>query len=210
MFKTTVLPRFMVAVSLAAAAGAAGCSKEGKASESTTAERAEETSGAMTQTESLRATVQSIDEATRTVTMRDEEGRTFEVEAGPSVDLSQLHAMDSVLVVYQESVAFSLQDKSEGQGEAPMVEESSRRSIPDGVQFGRQIKTTVEIVSVAPDGAQATFRDAEGDVRTVQIADAGNQQKIANLKPGDSVDVTYTEKLAVAVDPAISKDIEVK
>lgn len=179
-------------------AGAA-CAKGEKGSE--TAKRAEEASGEMSQTESLRATVESVDEANRTVTLRDEQGRPFVVEAGSGVELSRLHRNDTVLVVYQESLAFELQDpKSEAAKEPATTEQSMRRRIPDGVQFGREIRTTVEIVSVAPDGTEATFRVPEGAVRTVQVADASNQQKVANLRPGDAVEVTYTEKLNVEVD----------
>jgi hypothetical protein len=180
-------------------AGAA-CSKGEKGAQA--AERAEATSGEMSQTESLRATVQAVDEANRTVTLRDERGRPFEVEAGPGVELSRLRANDTVLVVYQESLAFSLQDpdSASAEKEPATVEESTRRRIPDGVQFGRQIKTTVEIVSVASDGTEATIRVPEGAVRTVQVADASNQEKVAKMRPGDSVDVTYTERLNVEVD----------
>jgi hypothetical protein len=199
MFNTKIPTRSAVAL-LLVVAGSAGCSKDSK-NATAHAERADETSGQMTQTESLRATVQSINEESRTVTMRDEEGHTFEVEAGESVDLNRLHPNDSVLVVYQESVAFELQDPNEAPKE-PVVEENSRRSVPNGVQFGRKIETTVEIVSVAPDGAAATFRGPSGAVRTVQVADARNQQKVANLKPGDAVGVIYTERLAVDVDPS--------
>ena len=195
MHKTTAAARPLLIASLILAGAA--CSKGEKGTE--TAERAEETSGQISQTESLRATVQAVDQKNRTVTLRDEDGRPFEVEAGPGVELSRLTAGDTVLVVYQESIAFELQDPSEKPEEPTSVEESRRR-IPDGVQFGRQIKTTVEIVSVAPNGTEATFRGPEGAVRTVQVADARNQEKIANLRPGDSVEVTYTEKLNVEVD----------
>lgn len=195
MHKRTAAARPLLIASLMLAGAA--CSKGDKGTQ--TAERAEETSGQISQTESLRATVQAVDQKNRTVTLRDADGRPFEVEAGPGVELSRLNAGDTVLVVYQESIAFALQDPKE-QPEEPTSVEESRRRIPDGVQFGRQIKTTVEIVSVAPDGTEATFRVPEGAVRTVQVADARNQQKIANLRPGDSVEVTYTEKLNVEVD----------
>jgi len=32
------------------------------------------------------------------------------------------------------------------------------------------------------------------------VGDPANQAKVANLRAGDSVEVTYTEKLAVAVE----------
>lgn len=191
-------------VTLTLLLGAGACAKQNKAAQASA--RAEATSGQFSQTESLRATVQSVDDESRTVTLRDEDGRPFIVEAGKDVELSRLHPSDTVLVVYQEAVAFELQDPAEASGEEPVtVQEATRRKIADGVQFGRRIRTTVQIVSVAPDGAVATFRIPEGGIRTVQVADARNQEKVANLKPGDSVDVTYTERLNVSVDPSSKK-----
>jgi ABC-type Fe3+-hydroxamate transport system substrate-binding protein len=188
-----------VMAALLTVSAAAGCAKDSKPSE--TAERAEETSGKMTQTDSLSATVEEVDPASRMVTLRDPEGRRFVVEAGEGVAVERLRPNDEVKVVYQESIAFALADEN-AQAEptgTPAVQET-RKAGPDGVQFGRQIDTTVEIVAIAPEGKAATFRVPSGDVRTVEVGDAKNQEKVAALKPGDSVKVTYTEKLALAVD----------
>lgn len=180
---------------------AAACAKQGQ-TEQTTASRAQETSGSVTQTESHKATVQSVDADKRVVTLRDEQGQPFALDIGESVDLSKLQANDSVRLVYQESVAFALTDKEEADIEGgPAVEQSAQR-IPEGVQFGRKVSATVEVISVTEDGSHATFRVPDGAVRTVYVDDARSQQKIAHMRPGDAVAVTYTEKLAVAVDPA--------
>jgi hypothetical protein len=52
------------------------------------------------------------------------------------------------------------------------------------------------------DSSHATFRAPEGEVRTVHGSDSPSQEEIANLRAGDAVAVTYTEKLAVALDAA--------
>jgi hypothetical protein len=70
------------------------------------------------------------------------------------------------------------------------------------VQFARKVSATVEIVSVTKDGSHATFRVPDGALRTVYVDDKPSQAKIANMRPGDAVAVTYTEKLALALDPA--------
>jgi hypothetical protein len=180
---------------------AAACSKDAK-NERTSAPPAAETSGAIMQTESLKATVQEVDAAKRVVTLRDEHGESFALDIGDSVDLAQIHKNDSVRLAYQESVAFALANKEEADIEGgPAIEQSTQR-IPEGVQFGRKVSATVEVVSVTKDGSHATFRVPDGAVRTVYVDDRPSQQKIANLHPGDAVAVTYTEKLAIAVDPA--------
>jgi hypothetical protein len=178
-----------------------GCSKH--ESGPTTAARAQETSGTVvTQTEALKAKVLEVDAAKRVVTLRDEQGQVFALDIGESVDLSSIKPNDSVRVVYQESVAFALTDKEEADIQGGPAVEQSTRQIPEGVQFGRKVTATVEIVSVTKDGSHATFRVPDGAQRTVYVDDQPSQQKIRNLRPGDAVAVTYTEKLAVAVDPA--------
>lgn len=175
-----------------------GCARD-KASD--TAQRAEVASGEMRRADTLQATIDSIDPETRTVSLHDQEGHAFTVLVGEEVDLERLHPKETVNVTYQESVAFELVDpkSADATQEPATVQESTRRRVPDGVQFGRQIKTRVDIVSIAPRGTSATFRVPEGDLRTVEIGDAATQHKVSNLRPGDSVEVTYTEKLAVAL-----------
>ena len=47
-----------------------------------------------------------------------------------------------------------------------------------------------------------TFSGADGLVRATHIKDPKGQQFAGTLKQGDQVDLTYTEALAVSVEPA--------
>lgn len=180
------------------ALGLVACSKEQKG---TTPARAEAASGEIHQAESLKATVQAVDHTQRTVTFEDEAGRPFVVHVGENVELERMQPDDAVLVTYRESVEFALRDQADESGGQPAVEQSARR-IPDGVQFGRKIDTTVEILAVSADGSHATFRGPEGGVRTVYVNDSSSQEKVAHLRAGDTVAVTYTEKLEVELEQA--------
>ena len=177
------------------------CTKHAESAKS--ASRAQETSGAITDTEAVKAIVQEVDRERRQVTVRDEAGGgSFVVAIGDSVDLSRIEPNDALRLVYQESLAFALTDKERAEiAPGPAVEQSAER-IPDGVQFARKVSATVEIVSVTQDGSHATFRVPDGALRTVYVGDKPSQEKIANMRPGDAVAVTYTEKLALALDPA--------
>ncbi len=171
--------------------GAAACSKS---SHSKTAKRAAETSGELVYTDAVTATVEDVDRENRTVTLREPEGDVFTVAVGEGVALERVEPDDRVNVAYQESLGFELQEP----GETPRTSaESTTDRLPEGVQFGRKVTTTVEILAIAPQGAAATFRNPEGAVRTVEVDNPANRAKVANLKPGDNVEVTYTEKLAV-------------
>jgi hypothetical protein len=196
MSKYTFRSGLLVAV-LAAAAGS-GCARH--AHPPTTAERAKDAHGEMKDTERLTATVERIDKANQTVILHDEEGRRFAMDVDDSA-LQRLKPDDQIKVVYQEVLAFALEDPAKQTGpDETKVEESAERNGENGVQVGRRISTTVQIVSVASEGKSVEFRVPEGAVRTIAIEDSKNQKEISNLRPGDSVRVTYTEKLALAVD----------
>ena len=186
----------LVAV-LTASAALVGCAHQAKTD---TAQRAEKARGELSDGDTIVATVESLDPDAHVVLLRDEQGQRFAVEAGEAA-LARIHPGDQIKVLYQESVAFALADPAQGKpAEDTKVRQSSERTGSGDVQFGRQITTTVEILKVAPDGTTVAFRVPEGAVRSVAIADAANQQKVVNLRPGDAVHVTYTEKLALAVE----------
>ena len=197
MLKITYRSALLSAV-VASSLAAAACAKQGKPTE--TAQRVEQAHGEINETESLMATVESVDPQTKTVLLHDEQGRRFAIEADEAA-AARLHPGDRIKAIYQESLAFALEDPSQAPGDAETkVEDSAERHGPDGVQFGRRITTTVQIVSVAPEGTSVKFRVPEGQVRTVAIADEKHQKEVAHLHAGDSVKVTFTEKLALAVD----------
>jgi hypothetical protein len=174
----------------------AGCNK-GQSKGDETASRVQQASGEMVQKGEMTAVVESVDRVNRTVTLREPEGNLVTVDVGQGVALERMEPEDKVNVAYQESLAFQLQEP----GAAPTMEqESTSERLPEGVQFGRRVTTTVEILAVAPKGAAATFRNQEGDVRTVEVDNPENQEKVSHLRPGDSVEVTYTEKLAVQLE----------
>jgi hypothetical protein len=64
------------------------------------------------------------------------------------------------------------------------------------------VKVTVKIESVDTSFNTVTFQRPDGIVCTVAIEDADAQRVIRELRPGDEVDLTYTEAVAVEVTPA--------
>jgi hypothetical protein len=184
---------------LASSLATGACSKQGKPTETATAQRVEKARGEIKDSESLSATVESVDKESKTVILHDDQGRRFAIEADANA-AARLHPNDRIKAVYQESLAFALEDPNKAHDGETKVEQSADRKGTDGVQFGRRITTTVQIVAVAPEGKSVEFRVPEGQVRTVAIDDAKHQSEVQNLHPGDSVQVTFTEKLVLAVD----------
>ncbi|MDB4974865.1 MAG: hypothetical protein JWN48_3206 [Myxococcaceae bacterium] len=191
-----------VLVAALATVGASACAKHHPP---TTAERAKDAHGEIKDAETLTATVDAIDQANQTVVLHDDQGRQFAMDADKTA-LSRLKVNDQIKVVYQEALAFALEDPAKHKGpDQTKVEETAEQTKGNGVQVGRKISTTVQILSVAPKGTAVEFRVPEGPVRTIVIDDEKNQKEIENLRPGDSVRVTFTEKLAMAVDESNAK-----
>jgi endonuclease/exonuclease/phosphatase family metal-dependent hydrolase len=115
--------------------------------------------------------------------------------------VERLQPQDQIKVVYQESVQFALQEPKQADPAAKTkVEDLTHLRGRDAVEFGRKVSTTVQILAVGANGSAVEFRAPEGQVRTVAIDDEESQRKIAALRPGDKVAVTYVEKLALALD----------
>jgi TolA-binding protein len=184
---------------LAGLAAAPACAKHHAP---TTAERAEIAHGEMTASDSLTATVDAVDPANQAVYLHDDQGRRFAVQADQGA-VERLQPQDQIKVVYQESVQFALQEPKQGStDQKTKVEDLTELQGRDAVQFGRKISTTVQVLSVGEKGSSVEFRGPEGQVRTVAIDDESSREKIAALRPGDKVAVTYVEKLALKLDEA--------
>ncbi len=66
---------------------------------------------------------------------------------------------------------------------------------------GVLLRTTVEIVSVDTTFNTVTFRRSDGALRVVAIETPEGRQFIRGLRPGNRVDIAYTEAFAIEVKP---------
>ena len=147
----------------------------------------------------ITATVEDVDAATRTVTLKGEGGKTVTVECGDEVrNFDQIKKGDQVTVQYYQSVALGLRKP----GEAPSAEEQSAllRSEPGQKPGGMAIKSvqlsaTVESIDKAT--REVTLKGPNGKTRTVKAGD--EVKNFDSLKEGDQVVATVTEALAIGV-----------
>jgi hypothetical protein len=177
----------------------AGCSK-GQSKGAEESSRAAQTSGQAVRSEEASVKVAAVDRENRTVTLEEPSGELVTVNVGDDVRLENIEPDDTVKVKYEQALAFQLQDPNAEPIEGRQAALTAER-LPQGVQYGHRVSGTVEILAVDPDGTVATFRNPEGEVRTIEVEDPVNQQKVSRLRPGDDVQVTYTEKLSVQVEP---------
>jgi len=153
--------------------------------------------------QTVSATVVAIKPADRLLQLKGPT-RTLFIEVGPEVrNFDNIHVGDKVNVSYYEAIAAQLAKK--GASGAPQ-EAVSTYTAPEGARpagaVGHSISTTVNIQSVDTSFNTVTFKRDDGTVHTVAINSPQGQKFIRTLKPGDNVDVVYTEAVAVTVTPA--------
>jgi hypothetical protein len=152
------------------------------------------------------ATVESIDQQSREVLLRGSGGRLFTVKAGPAVEnLARVKTGDRVVVRYVEALAASLAKPGQGGGGTAVEQGGISRHAPEGARptgtIGNQIRSTVTIDAIDRATYTVTFTGPANAARTVAVKDPDAQRFLDTLKPGERVDLVYTESLAVAVEP---------
>jgi hypothetical protein len=191
---TTVLAATLTALPLAASAYTQAPAEPGT---TTTPARAEEVVTAT-------ARIEKIDKSKRTLTLKAPDGRSFTVKVPPEMTrFSELKVGDQVRADYYESVAVSILPP----GSKPVatertgMERGSAGEAPGGV-VAREVTASARVVSVDAKKGTVTFRGPDGQQRTSTVKDPEVRQRLQGLKPGDTIQLKYTEAMAVSVEPA--------
>jgi hypothetical protein len=152
------------------------------------------------------ATVESIDIDKRLVELRSGDKVTT-VQVPPEMhNLSQVKAGDQVVVKYYEGLAAQFKKKGESKTVGVVDVQRDAQRAPKGSKtpggmVASTVTTTVVIESVDQPSNTVTFTGPSGMTRTVDVTDPSARQFIGTLKKGDEVELTYTEAVAVTVEP---------
>lgn len=158
--------------------------------------------GQISQAVEIQATVTAIDQKTRMVTLKDTDGKesTFYVDERAR-NLPQVKVGDVVTIAYVESLAWKV-NKSHKTAPSPVVENAATRT-PAGAKPGggaaRRISITASIEAIDLAKGTVTLKGPEGNSRTFKARNPDNLKKV---KVGDLVDITYSEAVALKVEPA--------
>jgi len=151
------------------------------------------------------ATVESIDQASRLVTLRGEDGNAFTLLVSDEVqNLPQVKTGDRVTVSFFEALAAEVRKPGEGV-QGVQADVSAVRAEPGerpAAGAGVLLRTTVEIEFVDTTFNTVTFRRSDGASRTVAVQTPEGQRFIKGLRKGDQVEIAYTEAFAIEVKPA--------
>ena len=148
------------------------------------------------------ATVQDVDHAKRTVTLKGEDGKTMTLNIGKNVEnFDQLKKGDQIKAAYYESAAISIRKAGES---APATGEKETVLAPEGE--GKSGKAAIKTVQVAgtvekvdPEKREVTLKSEEGKSKTMKVKE--EVKDLDRLQKGDRVVVRYTEAFAIKVEP---------
>lgn len=149
------------------------------------------------------ATVVDVDQDTRLLTLKGDDGSEVVYQAGPDVkNFAQIRAGDKVVVSYYRGIAAELQPKG-----TPLSKKVDQLDVATAAEpgtkpgggMGTAVHATVVIEKVDPQGYTVTFRRPDGSLRTLPVKSPEGQNFIAKLKKGDQVEVLYVEAMAVEV-----------
>ncbi|HEX7063007.1 MAG TPA: hypothetical protein VF200_13615 [Woeseiaceae bacterium] len=158
-------------------------------------------------TEEITATVTAIEPETRLLTLRGADGNELVVEASDQVrNFEQIEVGDQVDVSFYEALVAEVTDAppSSETGSQPVVIDSRRAPLGEkpGGAVTMVYTAVVTINAVDPENNVVNFTGPGGQPRQVAVVRPEMQKFIKTLNPGDRVQVTYGEALAVAVRPA--------
>lgn len=148
------------------------------------------------------ATVVGIDPATRTVTLKGQDGKVFNLAAGEEVrNFAQIKVGDKVAAEYVQALTLEL--RKGGSGMAGTAQKESAARAPLGAKPGgavaRQVTVLANVVEVDAARKIVTLRGPAGNLVDLSVEDPG---QLKNIKKGDQVEAVYTEALAVSVEAA--------
>lgn len=150
----------------------------------------------------MSAQVVAIDKKTRTVTLKGPKGKVVDIVAPEEVkNFSQIKVGDFLMVRYVQSLALELQKAKSGAtgisvSDAAVKAEPGQRP---AVAAAREVSAIAKVTAVDPKAKTISLQGPRGNVVSLDVQ---NPEQFKVVKVGDEVLVTYTEAVAVSIEPA--------
>lgn len=145
------------------------------------------------------ATVESIDLASRAVTLKGPDGKVMGLKVGEEVkNLPQVKVGDKVTVTYYESIAAQI--IKPGTGPASAAQQAVATAKPGEKPAGamvQQVTVIATVEAIDKTTQHVTLKGPEGKTVEVKVK---NPKNLEGVKVGDEVAITYTEAMAVSVE----------
>lgn len=148
---------------------------------------------------SITATIEAIDHTNRIVTLKGPNGNLVDTYVDESYKrFNDLKVGDQVKAQYYESLAMSIRPPGAPAPTAGVKESVTPREGAPGATVARQLTATVTVTAVDPQVPSISVKGPKGNVFSMRVQDP---KGLEGLKVGDTIDVTYTQAMLIAVDP---------
>src|SRR5512138_804714 len=161
-------------------------------------------SAAAVKVSTITATVESVDLKTRMVGIVGPDGKHVVLQAGEHVrNLAQVKVGDKVQIEYYEGLVAEMQPPG-ASGEVTMSKAMARAKPGErrAGAVGEAVTATVVIDYVDTLRHVVHFTGPLGKTHIVKVKRPQFKEMLKKLKPGDKVNLTYFEAVAVSVEPA--------
>lgn len=146
------------------------------------------------------ASIEAIDTASRTLTIKDEKG-IYESMVVP-VEVKRFDALkvgDRINVRYYDNVVVRMAKPGDKAVDTDREAISASPGQRPGGTAATQRKMTVTITAIDPKVPSVTVKGPNGYVYSRKIED---KKMLGQIKVGDQLEVTWTEALMISVEPA--------
>jgi len=148
------------------------------------------------------ATVAKIDQKTRLVTLKADDGEEYTFVASADVaNLDQVKKGDRVTATYTEALAYEVKQVGKTGAEMSAAAAVAPRGAKPAGAVAEQTTVTVKVAAINTKAPSVTFKGPEGK-RTVKVKDPS---KLEGVKVGDTVQITYVEAVGIKVAKASTK-----
>ena len=149
----------------------------------------------------ITATVKAVDAAQRSVTLEGPGGDIVTLPVGPEVEnFDQIRVGDFVVVRFLEALALEL--KKHGTARRERVERGVTETARPGERpaglVTREVHVIADVIALLPQSQTVRLR---GPTRVVELR-VHDPEQFRLVEVGDQVEATYTEAVAVSVEPA--------
>jgi hypothetical protein len=149
----------------------------------------------------IRAWVDGIDKANRTVTLKGPRGGTVTLDVKDEKKLDAMAVGDAVVAAYVEALA--LQIKRMPGGTAGVTVKEARMTSGSGetpsAAVGREVVVTTTITAVDRKAQTVTITGPKGNKETIKVK---NSAALQGVEAGDLAELTYSQALAVTLERA--------
>ena len=144
------------------------------------------------------ATVEAIDAATRTVTLKKPDGTFVTVVAGPDIKrFAEVKVGDKVTARYYENVVVRLKQPGEPDVDSRVKATTGSDQVLPGGTKAKQLTITATITAIDMNAPSITFTGPNGWKYTSKVQDTA---ALAKVKVGDKVDIVWTEAVLVSLE----------